>query len=163
MKKKSGADAVAKAPAAAEGDFEDETLECKDCGNEFVFSSGEKEFYASKGFDNKPVRCKECKDAKKSRMEGGGGGRGGRGGDRGSFGAGGGGGGGVCYANQRGECTRGSSCRFSHDGGGGGGGGRGGGRGGRGGSPRPGGGGGGECYAFKQGNCNRGSECRFSH
>ena len=40
-----------------------------------------------------------------------GGGRGGRGGgDRGSSG----GGGGVCYANQKGECTRGSSCRFTH-------------------------------------------------
>lgn len=40
-----------------------------------------------------------------------GGGRGGRGGgDRGSSG----GGGGVCYAHQKGECTRGSACRFSH-------------------------------------------------
>ena len=40
-----------------------------------------------------------------------GGGRGGRGGgDRGSSG----GGGGVCYAHQKGECTRGSSCRFTH-------------------------------------------------
>jgi cold-inducible RNA-binding protein len=57
----------------------------------------------------------------------GGGGRGG--GGRGSFGGrggyegggGGGGGAGVCYAFQKGECTRGSGCRFSHDGGGGGG------------------------------------------
>ena len=40
-----------------------------------------------------------------------GGGRGGRGGgDRGSSG----GGGGVCYANQKGECNRGSACRFTH-------------------------------------------------
>jgi hypothetical protein len=35
----------------AEGAFKDETLECKDCGNEFVFSAGEKEFYAQKGLD----------------------------------------------------------------------------------------------------------------
>ena len=35
---------------------------------------------------------------------------------------GGGGGGGTCYAFQKGECTRGSGCRFSHEGGGGGGG-----------------------------------------
>ena len=34
---------------------------------------------------------------------------------------GGGGGSGACYAFQKGECTRGSGCRFSHDGGGGGG------------------------------------------
>ena len=39
---------------------------------------------------------------------------------------GGGGGGGTCYAFQKGDCTRGSGCRFSHEGGGGGGGGRGG-------------------------------------
>eukprot|EP00729_Bicosta_minor_P008750 gene8750-3511_t len=35
----------------------------------------------------------------------------------------GGGGGGVCYDHQKGACTRGDSCRFSHDGAGGGGGG----------------------------------------
>ena len=33
---------------------------------------------------------------------------------------------GVCFAFQRGECERGNSCRFSHEGGGGGGGGGGG-------------------------------------
>ena len=35
----------------------------------------------------------------------------------------GGGGAGVCYSFQKGECDRGSNCRFSHEGGGGGGGG----------------------------------------
>ena len=34
-------------------------------------------------------------------------------------GRGGGGGAGVCYAFQKGECTRGTGCRFSHEGGGG--------------------------------------------
>ena len=28
--------------------YEDKTLICKDCGNEFVFSAGEQEFYAEK-------------------------------------------------------------------------------------------------------------------
>ena len=28
--------------------YEDKTLICKDCGNEFVFSAGEQEFYADK-------------------------------------------------------------------------------------------------------------------
>ena len=27
--------------------YEDKTLVCKDCGNEFVFTAGEQEFYAS--------------------------------------------------------------------------------------------------------------------
>ena len=48
--------------------FEDKTLVCKDCGNEFVFTSGEQEFYSVKGFQNEPTRCKECRDAKKSQF-----------------------------------------------------------------------------------------------
>ena len=30
--------------------YEDKTLICKECGNEFVFTAGEQEFYAEKGF-----------------------------------------------------------------------------------------------------------------
>ena len=30
--------------------FEDKTLKCKECGAEFVFTAGEQEFYAEKGF-----------------------------------------------------------------------------------------------------------------
>ncbi len=46
--------------------FEDKTLKCKECGNEFVFSAGEQEFYAEKGFQNEPQRCKECRAARKN-------------------------------------------------------------------------------------------------
>ena len=46
--------------------FEDKTLVCKDCGNEFVFTAGEQEFYAEKGFQNEPQRCKPCRDARKN-------------------------------------------------------------------------------------------------
>ena len=45
--------------------YQDETLICKDCGAEFVFTAGEQEFYAEKGFQNKPSRCKECRTARK--------------------------------------------------------------------------------------------------
>lgn len=45
---------------------QDETLVCKDCGKEFVFTVREQEFYAEKGFENKPQRCKECRIAKKN-------------------------------------------------------------------------------------------------
>ena len=34
--------------------FEDKTLVCKDCGKEFVWTAGEQEFYASRGFENQP-------------------------------------------------------------------------------------------------------------
>ena len=50
--------------------YQDETLKCRDCGNEFVFTAGEQEFYASKGFENKPSRCKECRAAKKNAAKG---------------------------------------------------------------------------------------------
>ncbi|MBQ5519426.1 MAG: zinc-ribbon domain-containing protein [Clostridiales bacterium] len=38
--------------------YEDKTLKCKECGAEFVFTAGEQEFYAEKGFQNEPQRCK---------------------------------------------------------------------------------------------------------
>ena len=46
--------------------YEDKTLTCCDCGNEFVFSASEQEFYAEKGFQNEPRRCKACRDARKA-------------------------------------------------------------------------------------------------
>ena len=46
--------------------FEDKTLVCKDCGAEFVFTAGEQEFYAQKGFQNEPVRCKDCRGKRKT-------------------------------------------------------------------------------------------------
>ena len=46
--------------------YQDKTLVCKDCGAEFVFTAGEQEFYAEKGFQNEPQRCKSCRDARKN-------------------------------------------------------------------------------------------------
>ena len=43
----------------------DKTLTCRDCGNEFVFTEGEQEFYQEKGFENEPTRCPSCRKAKK--------------------------------------------------------------------------------------------------
>jgi len=34
--------------------FKDKHIPCKDCGGEFVFTAGEQEFYAQKGFTNEP-------------------------------------------------------------------------------------------------------------
>jgi len=47
--------------------YEDKVLVCKDCGEEFVFSAGEQEFYAEKGFENEPGRCPACRSARKQR------------------------------------------------------------------------------------------------
>ncbi len=46
--------------------YEDITLTCKDCGAEFVFTAGEQQFYAEKGFTNQPVRCPDCRKARKA-------------------------------------------------------------------------------------------------
>ena len=50
--------------------YENKTLVCNDCGKEFVFTAGEQEFYASRGFQNEPQRCKECRDARKNAAKG---------------------------------------------------------------------------------------------
>ena len=36
-----------------------------DCAQEFVFTAGEQEFYAEKGF-TEPLKCKPCRDAAKA-------------------------------------------------------------------------------------------------
>jgi predicted N-acetyltransferase YhbS len=45
--------------------MEDRKLTCKDCGEEFIFTVGEQEFYKEKGFENDPVRCAECRRSRK--------------------------------------------------------------------------------------------------
>ena len=44
---------------------QDKIIVCKDCGNQFTFSAGEQEFFSQKGFENKPVRCKDCRAKRK--------------------------------------------------------------------------------------------------
>ena len=50
--------------------YQDITLACKDCGKDFIFTAGEQEFYAEKGFKNQPQRCKECRIARKNQEKG---------------------------------------------------------------------------------------------
>jgi len=44
---------------------EDKILKCKECNQQFVFTVGEQEFYAQKGFQNEPARCGPCRRARK--------------------------------------------------------------------------------------------------
>ncbi len=46
--------------------YEDKSLVCKECSGEFIFTAGEQEFYAERGFVNEPQRCKGCRDARKN-------------------------------------------------------------------------------------------------
>jgi CxxC-x17-CxxC domain-containing protein len=49
----------------------DKTLTCRDCGSAFLFTVGEQEFYASKGFSHEPTRCRECRAKRRASSESG--------------------------------------------------------------------------------------------
>lgn len=53
--------------------YQDKELTCRDCGQSFTFTAGEQEFFAAKGFDNQPTRCKPCRSDRKGERSGGGG------------------------------------------------------------------------------------------
>ncbi len=48
--------------------FQDQTIKCKDCGKDFVWTADEQEFYQQKGFQNAPQRCPDCRKAKKAAL-----------------------------------------------------------------------------------------------
>ncbi|MDI7274502.1 MAG: zinc-ribbon domain containing protein [Anaerolineae bacterium] len=51
--------------------MQDKIIKCRDCGAEFVFTAGEQDFYAQRGFGD-PSRCPACRAARRgSRGEGG--------------------------------------------------------------------------------------------
>lgn len=41
--------------------YKDMPLVCRACGETFIFTAGEQEFYADKGFLNEPTRCPKCR------------------------------------------------------------------------------------------------------
>ena len=94
--------------------YTDKTLTCADCGQQFVFTASEQDFYAQRGF-SEPRRCASCRSSRKAaRGNGGGGGgygasSGGGYGGSSSYGSGGGYGGGGGY----GERERGPREMFS--------------------------------------------------
>jgi CxxC-x17-CxxC domain-containing protein len=73
--------------------YNDRTVTCADCSQEFVFSASEQQFYADRGFSD-PRRCPSCRQARKAARVGGGSdyaSAGSYGGGGGSYGGGGGG------------------------------------------------------------------------
>ncbi len=76
--------------------YTDKTLTCADCGQQFVFTASEQEFYAGRGF-TEPRRCASCRASRKAAR----GDSGGYGGGS-SYGSGGGYGGGYGGGGSRG-------------------------------------------------------------
>ena len=62
--------------------YNDKTLTCADCGQQFVFTASEQDFYAQRGF-TEPRRCQSCRASRKAA-------RGSTGGGAGAYGASGG-------------------------------------------------------------------------
>lgn len=50
--------------------FDDKSLKCIDCGQDFIFTAGEQLFFHDKQFKNEPKRCKACKGKRQSAMSG---------------------------------------------------------------------------------------------
>ena len=46
----------------------DQTLRCRECGVDFIWTAGEQDFYASRGLTNAPSRCPACRQARKASM-----------------------------------------------------------------------------------------------
>ncbi len=84
--------------------YNDKNLTCADCGQEFVFTGSEQDFYSQRGF-TEPRRCPSCRASRKAARNADGGGSsygggsgyssGGYSSGAGSYGGGGGGGGGY--------------------------------------------------------------------
>jgi CxxC-x17-CxxC domain-containing protein len=50
--------------------YQNKSLICKDCGSPFDFSARDQMFYAEKGFENEPQRCRQCRTARKEQRAG---------------------------------------------------------------------------------------------
>jgi CxxC-x17-CxxC domain-containing protein len=55
--------------------YNDKTLTCADCGQQYVFTASEQDFYAQRGF-SEPRRCASCRASRKAARGNGGGGGG---------------------------------------------------------------------------------------
>jgi len=58
-----------RSPQGEGGEFEDKEIICKECGNKFLFSASEQEFFQRKGFQHEPARCPDCRKAKRKQLE----------------------------------------------------------------------------------------------
>lgn len=50
--------------------YQDRTLTCQDCGNQFTFTADDQEFFAARGY-TEPKRCPSCRTARRAERGGG--------------------------------------------------------------------------------------------
>jgi len=51
-----------------DAEYQDQSIKCVDCNENFIWTSGEQAFFHDKGLKNEPKRCKPCKQAKNERL-----------------------------------------------------------------------------------------------
>jgi len=51
--------------------YVDRTLNCVDCGVEFIHSAADQEYYQQKGFVSDPKRCTSCRASRRASRDGG--------------------------------------------------------------------------------------------
>jgi CxxC-x17-CxxC domain-containing protein len=54
--------------ANPETEYQDRSIKCVDCNENFIWTAGEQVFFHDKGLKNEPKRCKPCKQAKNERL-----------------------------------------------------------------------------------------------
>ena len=59
--------------------YQDRTLACVECGDNFIFSVDDQQYHQEKGYQNEPKRCAPCRQARRAERNYGGGGFGGGG------------------------------------------------------------------------------------
>ena len=50
--------------------LQDRVIKCVDCGEDFIFTVGEQEFYRDHGLTHAPTRCKRCRESRKGQRGG---------------------------------------------------------------------------------------------
>lgn len=50
-------------------EFEDKTIVCYDCNNEFTFTAEEQEEFHARGHYHDPKRCLDCRQARKAKRQ----------------------------------------------------------------------------------------------
>ena len=47
-------------------EYVDKSIQCVDCGQEFVHTADQQARFAARGLQNEPKRCPECREARRS-------------------------------------------------------------------------------------------------
>ncbi len=50
-------------------EYEDKSIACSDCDEEFIHSAEDQSRYAERGFTNEPKRCRDCREKRKGQRD----------------------------------------------------------------------------------------------